>query len=98
MSLTPMLHDKEKEQMGSVGMRSHSVGARSILGPRSLNLESASNAAAGTWSSDSELRHVCVCVCVCGSPCVCLQVSLCLDVVSLWFVCHMQHTLNKCST
>ena len=41
MSLSPMLQDKEEDQKENMQIRSHSVGAKSILGPRSLNVESA---------------------------------------------------------
>ncbi|KAL0052577.1 hypothetical protein WJX82_004191 [Trebouxia sp. C0006] len=41
MSLSPMLQDEEEDQKENMQIRSHSVGAKSILGPRSLNVESA---------------------------------------------------------
>lgn len=41
MSLSPMLQDEAEDQKKNMQIRSHSVGAKSILGPRSLNVETA---------------------------------------------------------
>ncbi|KAL0020441.1 hypothetical protein WJX77_003488 [Trebouxia sp. C0004] len=55
MSLSPMLQDEEEEQKESMQIRSHSVGAKSILGPRSLNVESAAGEPSGQYHPGSSI-------------------------------------------
>ncbi|KAA6425234.1 MAG: hypothetical protein FRX49_04729 [Trebouxia sp. A1-2] len=62
MSLSPMLQDEAEDQKKNMQIRSHSVGAKSILGPRSLNVETAAgqyhpgNSIFASFQSQSESR------------------------------------------
>ena len=47
MSLSPLLQGEEEDEKETMQIRSHSVGAKSILGPRPLNVESAAGEASG---------------------------------------------------
>ncbi len=51
MSLSPMLQDEEEDQKENMQIRSHSVGAKKFLGPRSLNVESAAGKLSGAVKS-----------------------------------------------
>ena len=61
MSLNPMLN-AEEELKENVGVRSHSLGARNILGVRSLNTESAAHAAAGTAANRPTCQNLHPCI------------------------------------
>ena len=58
MSLAPMLQDEEEDEKENMQIRSHSVGAKSILGPRSLNVESAAGEASGAVKPSQSVTTV----------------------------------------
>lgn len=61
MSLSPMLQDEEEDQKENMQIRSHSVGAKSVLGPRSLNVESAAGKLSGAVKSAHLLQMYRLC-------------------------------------
>jgi hypothetical protein len=58
MSLSPMLQDEVEDQKENMQIRSYSVGAKSILGPRSLSVESAAGKSSGAVKSSQNVTTV----------------------------------------